>query len=788
MKKLLLILTAAVSPLSYAMEEVLPEAPEQLSIQDLLDQGDLEEELEELVLEGELNLAGLGLTSLEGLENIPNPELVRELDLSDNDFTLIPDHAFDRFINLEVLDLTDNPLIQVQQDLLARLGNLKQLHLEDTKLIEIPLHFLDHNPHLEVLHLFDNKLESLPYGILDKLTELEEFDASRNKLVTLNHDLFRNQWKKLKTIDLSGNQLQSLPSGILTPVTELKIFDVSQNKLTILDANLFQNNLKLKKLWLDYNQLQQIPNITQLAQLKKLHVAGNKEIEEFSPETIKFIINAKISNDSPALMKNIPPYSLSQLIADLGDDWREQLLIVDENELITLDISNRGLTDLEFHDPIIFTDVQSIKANNNFITAIPTDFFRVYVPEYNGSMARFDNVWEIDLSGNLIQALPIITLDKDLSVLDTLDLHNNQIETIAGFKGTKNHLKNLYLSHNRLHEIPETTFNALHKLQYLELSDNQLTILPRNTFKNLPALKKIILRHNKLGNKEQYVFPLKAKVKFYPQEIPQLKMLAAKKVAQNMERMNLLEVIKTLRTAPADMHDALLTAASKNVALKIRNALLVENYLYPLSFMNNAIQSTEPGNLSAFNRLIQMTLPRIRKEPKDVQQTILTLAPEYLRNTLIQAGVGENIPEETHAPETSPEIAELAKSFENKSIVQTINMLTAIEPKVQRELVQVASRNARKKIQNGFRALVALNNLQKYPNIEFRLGAMITFNKLPRESQLAVYELAPEDVKQFLVEQGFNPKQEPAKEKEEASEEFEQLEAESEPFEFEEVE
>lgn len=603
MKKLLLIITLCSSFLAQAMEPIeepiqspntaLAGAQEQLSVQDLIDRNELPA-IDEF---GTLDLGTKGLTSLLGLENVPNPDQITSLYLDENKIVYIPDNAFDKFINLTALNLTNNPIIEVQPHLLDMLVNLEELHLEGANIVAIPPHFLDNLRQLKVLHLFKNKLDSLPVKALHNLRNLEEFDIQNNNLIALDPDSLSNQ-------------------------------------------------IKLERLFLNRNKITQLPKITHLTKLKAVHLANNPEITELSPEVIAFILQHKIGFDMPELLGEIPEYSAGQLVADLGDNWQDILIVHDPitGDLV-LNLDNRGLTDLSgLPQEISGIPISKISAKNNFIKRIPSDFFirTINAGEQGMQTLHMFNGHHLDLSNNMIETLFVtsqiwggggiltapLQLDKYCPFLAEINLNANKITKIPNgvFNGLRK-LEILELNDNLITSIDDGAFNDLGNLITLSLEHNRLHILQKNLFKNLYKLEYLYLFDNNLGNKEQYVFPPNTAVKFYPQAIPMLKLLAAKKVANGLEGKNVIEVYKIFQTIPEDMHEAILTAASKNVARKISYA----NRINPL--LNLLAQN--PG-------LINTNLFKLW--PKDMEDAILAIAPESLRPKLIEIGFGSRTP------------------------------------------------------------------------------------------------------------------------------------------------
>jgi len=96
----------------------------ELSIQDLLDQGQIN------IKDGFLNLREISLASLVGLENIPNKEQIRSIDLSFNyNFKEIPEGIFKGFKNVKWLDLSHNDIKKIDIDTFDGLESLEELDI-----------------------------------------------------------------------------------------------------------------------------------------------------------------------------------------------------------------------------------------------------------------------------------------------------------------------------------------------------------------------------------------------------------------------------------------------------------------------------------------------------------------------------------------------------------------------------------------------------------------------------------------------------------------------------------
>ena len=108
--------------------------------------------------------------------------------------------------------------------------------------------------------------------------------------------------------------------------------------------------------------------------------------------------------------------------------------------------------------------------------------------------AKKDGSRGLDLSGLKLRELPEGI--GNLSSLQQLYLHDNQLTVLPETLGNLSSLQQLYLHDNQLTVLPETLGN-LSSLQQLHLYDNQLTAVPEN-LGNLSALWRLALDNNQL--------------------------------------------------------------------------------------------------------------------------------------------------------------------------------------------------------------------------------------------------------------------------------------------------
>ncbi|XP_019727369.1 leucine-rich repeat-containing protein 40 [Hippocampus comes] len=171
----------------------------------------------------------------------------------------------------------------------------------------------------------------------------------------------------------------------------------------------------------------------------------------------------------------------------------------------------------------------TLNLSNRSLTEVPASVYRLNVdtPEeahHNVSFGASERWWEqTDLTKLLLASNGLTRLSDDirlLPALTTLDLHDNQLQTLPPALGELRELQQLRLSHNRLSSLPAEVFSLknlrsltlqqnlldalpeelgqLEALTELDVSDNQLTELPSGLGR-LGRLQKLHLCRNKLA-------------------------------------------------------------------------------------------------------------------------------------------------------------------------------------------------------------------------------------------------------------------------------------------------
>ena len=335
---------------------------------------------------GFLDLSKKKLTNLKGIDLIKNPQKLYKLDLSENelvgrdinvDFPLKP---FFKFKNLYVLELSKNNFDVLPNDLLLGLHNLQFLYFNNNKIVTLPQDFLKSCKKLEEIHFYNNTITSLPKKLLYGLTKLEYIfldhnritevpydflfnlknliylDLSNNEIVTLPLGLFRDT-KNIRSIFLNNNNISNLPDYFFSHLPRLEEVHLTGNNLSslkhhfffapklrslYLDKNalkdlnrdVFSYNTNLKYLYLDYNKLDTLPEgiFNNLLKLQVLYLSHNnlaiiREKDFSSLQHLKFLMlgHNKIKEIENGAFSNLSLSMLELEYNNLPQNYLEQL-------------------------------------------------------------------------------------------------------------------------------------------------------------------------------------------------------------------------------------------------------------------------------------------------------------------------------------------------------------------------------------------------------------------------------------------------------------------------------
>ncbi|XP_076339886.1 uncharacterized protein LOC143240769 isoform X3 [Tachypleus tridentatus] len=294
-------------------------------------------------------------------------------------------------------------------------------------------------------------------------------------------------WSKtydIQVLEYSHCSLSDVPSEVFVYEQTLEELFLDANQIKDLPRPLFHCH-GLKRLVLNDNEIQSIPPaIASLINLESLDISKNAILE--IPDNIKGCKCLHIFEASVNPLGKLPE-GLTQLInleeLYLNDTFLEYLPANFGRlaKLKTLELRENRLKILP-KSMARMTELTRLDIGQNYFTD---------VPDVVGSLKKLVEFW---CDSNNITTLPSCL--GDLKSLSYLDASRNQLNNLTPELGWCVNLSDITLSSNRLKELPDT-FGNLKNVTILRLDENCLSALPEN-IGNLSKLEELILSYNDL--------------------------------------------------------------------------------------------------------------------------------------------------------------------------------------------------------------------------------------------------------------------------------------------------
>lgn len=457
-----------------------------------------------------LNLNGNQITNIHSFKwtQLNSKSVINSLFLGSNHITSVPEGAFVRLSNLNLLDvegnlindvgihpfpitltslsLSNNILQQVPLHAIYSLSNLRYLYLSGNLISRLPCPFHLHAKRLEKIELSNNVLKELPECVFNgsfsvkelhlefnflrvlsarsfKSTKVERLVLANNRINTIHSDAFVGVEKTLKTLDLSFNLIELFPSAISSLKT-LVYLSLKSNLLRFLNkSDLHGSRVTLEVLDLSGNLFTIVPKLTlkHLTKLTRLSLQDNK---------------------------------IYKIYRDDFQGWGKLLT--------TLSLANNKMTYLSADTFVHLTKLKELKLSFNNLMYLDT---KVFLPlrkclEFLDLSSAFSNFNH-----------PVDTFVRDMENLEWLQLDHNNISKISydNIKSVRK-LRHVDLSNNNLQEIPSYLFSTLNNnnnfLSAVHFGNNDITVLKSETFSNLPRLASVVLFGNKIYEIESNSF------------------------------------------------------------------------------------------------------------------------------------------------------------------------------------------------------------------------------------------------------------------------------------------
>ncbi|KAK0159635.1 hypothetical protein PV327_010729 [Microctonus hyperodae] len=464
------------------------------------------------------DISSLDLTNLsQSKDKLCTPNL-ETLDLSDNDFSALPDRSFSGLKSLTVLMLQDNDIRHVGDDALIGLTILKQLNISSNNLVALPPELFSQTRELRELILSNNSLAVLAPGLLDPLEQLRVLDMSNNELTSrwINRDTFAklqhliildlsfNSLTKidgfvfkglhsLQALHLEHNNIDTLAEGCFNTLRNLHSLTLSHNKITKFDPHHSMGLESIAQLFLDSNHLRALHRhaFINISNLQDLSLSGNDLID--IPIAIKELTNLKtldLGNNKISRITNESFNGLNELYGlRLVDNKLENITRDCFSSLPALQVLNLASNSIRHVE-------QSAFINNPVLRAVRLDDNEL--TEIRGVFTTLSSLAWLNVSDNKLLWFDYSHLP---SSLEWLDIHSNQISELGNYYMVHSSLKIKMLdaSYNNILEINDA--NIPDGVEKLFLNNNRIHNVASGTFLRKTNLEKVVL----YGNDIKYI-------------------------------------------------------------------------------------------------------------------------------------------------------------------------------------------------------------------------------------------------------------------------------------------
>jgi len=384
---------------------------------------------------------------------------------------------FDEWLTM-IFDIDDiNVLIELAEEISFPLEDLVgTTEIKNKRVVELDLSRFE--------------LEEFPKSVL-KFEFLEVLNLRNNYIKKIPLRIFK--LRKLRKLELGSNEIFYIPSSICL-LKSLKKLLLSVNRLRTLPRRI--GKLKnLEKLSLVGNRIRRLPkSICEITSLRKLSLYDNRlTILPDCLIRLKNLNDLDIRDNNfqgvPEVLIKMKKLKLDEAELDILTNFSKEISFPLEELLFKITIKDGkiigiNLKELEINEfPMTLlnlTSLESLDLHNNQLRKIPKE------------INYLKNLTELYLSCNRLNIFP----DEicNLSKLKILSLGENNLKSIPYSINHLENLEKLRLPHNQIEKIPESLCD-LTSLEILSLDGNKLTDFPEGIYK-IKNLKFLHLKGN----------------------------------------------------------------------------------------------------------------------------------------------------------------------------------------------------------------------------------------------------------------------------------------------------
>ncbi|XP_016959096.3 toll-like receptor 6 [Drosophila biarmipes] len=438
------------------------------------------------------------------------------LDVSHNDFVVLPANGFGTLRRLRVLSVNNNGISMIADKALSGLKNLQVLNLSSNKIVALPTElFAEQAKIIQEVYLQNNSISVLNPQLFSNLDQLQALDLSmnqitstwidkntfvglirlvllnlsHNKLTKLEPEIFSDLYT-LQILNLRHNQLENIAADTFAPMNNLHTLLLSHNKLKYLDAYALNGLYVLSLLSLDNNALIGVhPDaFRNCSALQDLNLNGNQlKTVPLALRNMRHLRTVDLGENMITVMEDSAFKGLGNLYGlRLIGNYLENITMNTFKDLPSLQILNLARNRIAVVEPGAFemtSSIQAVRLDGNELSDI------------NGLFSNMPSLLWLNISDNRLESFDYGHVP---STLQWLDLHKNRLSVLSNRFGLDAELKlqTLDVSFNQLQRIgPNSIPNSI---ELLFLNDNLITTVDPDTFMHKTNLTRVDLYANQI--------------------------------------------------------------------------------------------------------------------------------------------------------------------------------------------------------------------------------------------------------------------------------------------------
>ncbi|XP_046674355.1 chondroadherin-like [Homalodisca vitripennis] len=316
------------------------------------------------------------------------------------------------------------------------------------------------NPDVKHIDLSDNKIVSVDYTLTFYINLLQ-LDLSYNKIHSLGSRNFERQ-ENLTFLNISYNQITQLGKGTFKGLKLLKLLDLSNNSIEFVDGSAFIDTVELELLNFSNNKITYFEDSSvfkNLRKLKYLYLNGNQILD----------VPSKILQNLP--YSSIEVLSLSNNYIDMLDDLSFPSPVI--GSLRQLFLSSNAISSIHRSSFNSLHSLSHLDLSDNNLTTVPTE-----------QMSKLSQLTELDLSENMFTELPAVAF-QSLFHLKVLHLSKmprlSRIDSRAFVDNI--HLESVIMDDNReVNILPPRVFHGNLHLKHVSIRRNSLKVIDASHF------------------------------------------------------------------------------------------------------------------------------------------------------------------------------------------------------------------------------------------------------------------------------------------------------------------